>query len=39
MKTRIALIHAVTVAMEPIHEAFHRLWLEAEGCNALRMPW
>jgi hypothetical protein len=35
MKARIALIHAVTVAMEPVHEAFRRLWPEAECCNIL----
>jgi Asp/Glu/hydantoin racemase len=35
MKTRIALIHAVTVAMEPVHDAFRRLWPEAECCNIL----
>src|SRR5215472_118069 len=35
MKARIALIHAVTQAMEPVHEAFRRLWPEAECCNIL----
>jgi Asp/Glu/hydantoin racemase len=35
MKTRIALIHAVTVAMDPVQEAFRRLWPEAECCNIL----
>jgi hypothetical protein len=33
MKARIALIHAVTQAMAPVHEAF--LWPEAECCNIL----
>jgi len=33
--TRIALIHAVTVAMQPIEEAFQRLWPEAERVNVL----
>ena len=32
---RIALIHAVTVAMQPIAEAFSRLWPEAETANLL----
>ncbi len=32
---RIALIHAVTVAMQPIAEAFARLWPEAETANLL----
>src|SRR5215469_16889419 len=35
MTIRIALIHAVTVAMAPVHEAFRRLWPEAECCNIL----
>jgi hypothetical protein len=35
MTTRIALIHAVTVAMEPVHDAFCRLWPQAECCNIL----
>ncbi len=32
---RIALIHAVSVAMRPIHEAFERLWPEAQLTNLL----
>ena len=32
---RIALIHAVTVAMAPVHEAFARLWPEAECADIL----
>ncbi len=32
---RIALIHAVTVAMAPVHEAFARLWAEAECVDIL----
>ena len=32
---RIALIHAVTVAMGPVHEAFARLWPEAECTDLL----
>ena len=32
---RIALIHAVTVAMQPIAEAFTRLWPDAETANLL----
>jgi hypothetical protein len=35
MKARIALIYAVTVAMELVHEVFRRLWPEAECCNIL----
>jgi Asp/Glu/hydantoin racemase len=35
MKTRIALIHAVTVAMQPVQEAFLALWPEAECGNIL----
>jgi aspartate/glutamate racemase len=35
MKTRIALIHAVTVAMEPVQEAFRQFWPEAECANIL----
>ena len=35
MKTRIALIHAVTVAIEPVQEAFLALWPEAECGNIL----
>jgi hypothetical protein len=32
---RIALIHAVTVAMPPVHAAFGRLWPEARLANLL----
>lgn len=32
---RIALIHAVTVAMAPVHEAFARLWPAAECTDIL----
>jgi Asp/Glu/hydantoin racemase len=32
---RIALIHAVTVAMQPIEDAFQRIWPEAERVNLL----
>jgi Asp/Glu/Hydantoin racemase len=32
---RIALIHAVTVAMAPVHEAFRRLWPAAEYTDLL----
>lgn len=32
---RIALIHAVTVAMAPVHDAFARLWPEAERVDIL----
>ena len=32
---RIALIHAVTVAMAPVHEAFGRLWPEVECTDLL----
>jgi Asp/Glu/hydantoin racemase len=35
MTTRIALIHAVTVAMQPIADAFARHWSEAELVNFL----
>ncbi len=35
MKTRIALIHAVTVAVEPVRDAFRQLWPEAECANIL----
>jgi Asp/Glu/hydantoin racemase len=35
MKTRIALIHAVTVAIAPVLEAFGQLWPEAECVNIL----
>jgi Asp/Glu/hydantoin racemase len=33
--TRIALIHAVTVAIEPVVSAFRQLWPEAECANIL----
>ncbi|HZT89501.1 MAG TPA: arylsulfatase [Stellaceae bacterium] len=32
---RIALIHAVTVAMAPVHDAFSRLWPDAERIDIL----
>jgi Asp/Glu/hydantoin racemase len=32
---RIALIHAVSVAMAPVHEAFARLWPQAERVDIL----
>jgi hypothetical protein len=35
MTTRIALIHAVTVAIEPVQDAFRGLWPEAECANIL----
>jgi Asp/Glu/hydantoin racemase len=35
MRTRIALIHAVTVAMDPVQEAFRRLWPQALCTNLL----
>ena len=35
MSPRIALIHAVTVAIDPVHEAFTRLWQEANCSNLL----
>jgi Asp/Glu/Hydantoin racemase len=35
MMTRIALIHAVTVAIEPVQDAFRQLWPEAECANIL----
>ena len=35
METRIALIHAVTVAIEPVQDAFRQLWPEAECANIL----
>ncbi len=35
MTTRIALIHAVAVAIVPVQEAFRRLWPEAECGNIL----
>jgi Asp/Glu/hydantoin racemase len=35
MRHRIALIHAVQVAMAPVENAFQRLWPEAERVNLL----
>jgi hypothetical protein len=35
MMPRIALIHAVTVAMAPVHDAFRELWPEAECVDIL----
>lgn len=35
MKTRIALVHAVQVAMAPVEAAFRELWPEAERVNLL----
>lgn len=35
MTTRIVLIHAVTVAIEPVLESFRRLWPEADCVNLL----
>ena len=35
MPTRIALIHAVTVAVAPVEAAFQELWSEAECVNIL----
>ena len=35
MPTRIALIHAVTVAMDPVQDTFRRLWPEAICTNLL----
>ena len=35
MTTRLALIHAVTVAIEPVQSAFRQLWPEAECANIL----
>lgn len=35
MKPRIALIHAVTVAIEPVHAAFRAGWPEADCFNLL----
>jgi Asp/Glu/hydantoin racemase len=35
MTTRIALIHAVTVAVDPVQDAFRQLWPEAECANIL----
>lgn len=35
MTARIALIHAVTVAMDPVRDSFRRLWPEASSTNLL----
>ena len=35
MTARVALIHAVTVAMDPVQDAFRRLWPEALCTNLL----
>jgi Asp/Glu/hydantoin racemase len=35
MTSRIALIHAVTVAIAPVQQAFRELWPDAECCNIL----
>ena len=35
MTTRIALIHAVAVAIEPVQQAFAQSWPQAECCNIL----
>ena len=35
MTTRIALIHAVAVAIEPVRQAFAQSWPQAECCNIL----
>ena len=35
MRPRIALIHATSVAIEPIHAAFREAWPEAEAINIL----
>jgi hypothetical protein len=35
MGTRIVLIHAVSVAMQPVQDAFGRSWPEAETVNLL----
>ena len=35
MTTRVALIHAVAVAIEPVQQAFRQLWSEAECVNIL----
>ena len=35
MTPRIALIHAVAVAMQPVQDAFRRLWPEATCINLL----
>lgn len=35
MKTRVALVHAVAVAMAPVEAAFRQLWPDAERVNLL----
>ncbi len=34
-RSRIVLLHATMVAVDPIHEAFRKLWPEAEAVNLL----